>query len=88
MTKSLALEYAATGVTINNVSPSAIYTPSMQKKVEAGLLQPADQLAARSPVKRLGVPQDIAYACSFLCSDESSYITGQTLSVNGGSFVG
>jgi 2-hydroxycyclohexanecarboxyl-CoA dehydrogenase len=88
MTKSLALEYAGTGVTVNNIAPSAVYTPSMQKKVEAGLLRPADELAERSPVKRLGVPEDIAYACSFLCSDESSYITGQTLSVNGGSFVG
>jgi NAD(P)-dependent dehydrogenase (short-subunit alcohol dehydrogenase family) len=45
------------------------------------------QLAARSPVRRLGVPEDIAAATAFLCSDDAGYITGQVIGVNGGNYT-
>lgn len=88
LTKTLALEYASTGVTVNNVAPSAIDTPSVQRKQDAGILPPKEVMAANMPVGRLGTGADIAAACAFLCSDEASYMTGQTMSVNGGAFVG
>lgn len=88
LTKTLALEYAATGVTVNNVAPSSIDTPSVQRKWDAGILPPKDVMAANMPVGRMGTGDDIAAACAFLYSDEASYMTGQTMSVNGGAFVG
>jgi NAD(P)-dependent dehydrogenase (short-subunit alcohol dehydrogenase family) len=45
------------------------------------------QLAERSPVRRLGVPEDIAAATAFLCSDDAGYITGQVIGVNGGNYT-
>jgi NAD(P)-dependent dehydrogenase (short-subunit alcohol dehydrogenase family) len=45
------------------------------------------QLAARSPVRRLGVPEDIAATTAFLCSDDAGYITGQVIGVNGGNYT-
>jgi len=53
-----------------------------------GLMQfPPEQLLKTLPVRRLGEPEDIANACCFLASEDSSYITGQTLSVNGGRVI-
>jgi 2-hydroxycyclohexanecarboxyl-CoA dehydrogenase len=45
------------------------------------------QMAARSPVRRLGVPEDIAATAAFLCSDDAGYITGQVIGVNGGNYT-
>jgi NAD(P)-dependent dehydrogenase (short-subunit alcohol dehydrogenase family) len=45
------------------------------------------QLAARSPVRRLGVPEDIAAATAFLCSEDAGYVTGQVIGVNGGNYT-
>jgi NAD(P)-dependent dehydrogenase (short-subunit alcohol dehydrogenase family) len=45
------------------------------------------QMAARSPVRRLGVPEDIAATTAFLCSDDAGYITGQVIGVNGGNYT-
>jgi 2-hydroxycyclohexanecarboxyl-CoA dehydrogenase len=45
------------------------------------------QMVARSPVRRLGVPEDIAAAAAFLCSDDAGYITGQVIGVNGGNYT-
>jgi 2-hydroxycyclohexanecarboxyl-CoA dehydrogenase len=88
LTKTLALEYASCGITVNNIAPSLIDTPSVQRKQAAGLMPPTDVLGKGVPVGRVGTGDDIAAACSFLCRDESSYLTGQTVSVNGGAFVG
>jgi 2-hydroxycyclohexanecarboxyl-CoA dehydrogenase len=85
-TKSLALELAAAGITVNNVPPGFVDTPMLQassEKITGGI---AGQ-AANSPMKRPGRPEDIAAACAFLASDEANYITGLTLSVNGGRYI-
>jgi 2-hydroxycyclohexanecarboxyl-CoA dehydrogenase len=82
-TKSLAVELAATGVTVNNVPPGFIDTPMLRASERPGGVN-VDATAASSPMKRPGKPEDIAAAVAFLASDEASYITGQTLGVNGG----
>jgi 2-hydroxycyclohexanecarboxyl-CoA dehydrogenase len=87
-TKSLALELAATGVTVNNVPPGFVDTPMLRASDRPGGLGAGiETVAANSPMKRPGRPEDIAAACSFLASDDAGYITGHTLSVNGGRFM-
>jgi 2-hydroxycyclohexanecarboxyl-CoA dehydrogenase len=88
LSKTLALEYATTGVTVNNIAPSAVDTPSVQRKLDAGTLPPREQMAKAVPVGRLGTGEDIAAAVAYLTSDEASYVIGQTVGVNGGAFVG
>jgi 2-hydroxycyclohexanecarboxyl-CoA dehydrogenase len=83
-TKALAMEVAANGVTVNNVPPGFIDTP-MLRASEIG--QKVDVIAASSPMKRPGRPEDIAAAVAFLASDEAGYITGLTLGVNGGRYL-
>ena len=85
LTKSLALEYGPYGITVNAIPPGFIDTPMLRKSEERGLLGGTiDDHAQRTPVRRVGNPEDIAAACSFLVSEEASYITGQILGVNGG----
>ncbi len=83
MTKTLALEFAASGVTFNMIPPGFIDTPMLRAApvdVEA--------FAATLPMKRVGKPEDIAAAAAYLAADEASYITGQTISTNGGRYMG
>jgi 2-hydroxycyclohexanecarboxyl-CoA dehydrogenase len=87
LTRTLAREYAALGITVNTIPPSAVDTPMARDAQRAGELPGTDVLAARIPVGRMGTPDDIAAACAFLCSEEAGYITGQVLGVNGGSVV-
>jgi NAD(P)-dependent dehydrogenase (short-subunit alcohol dehydrogenase family) len=84
MTKSLAHELGPSGITVNNIPPGSIVTPMMQGSADKGNLGDLEALAKRLPVRRLGQPEDIAAACSYLCSDEAGYVTGQTIGVNGG----
>ena len=80
MSKSLAQEVASRNITVNCVAPGFIDTPMTE-----GLSDEQKQnLTARIPAGRLGEPADVASACVFLASDEASYVTGQTLHVNGG----
>ncbi|MFT4051487.1 MAG: SDR family NAD(P)-dependent oxidoreductase [Microbacterium sp.] len=88
LTKALAMEFSKKGITVNTVVPSSIDTPSVQKKRAAGTIPSAADMAKYIPVGRVGTGEDIAAAVSYLVSDEASYVTGQTLSVNGGSFIG
>ena len=84
-TKSAALEYATRGIRVNDVCPGMIRTP-MSDKMEAegqGELLKA-MLENFVPMKREGRPEEIANAVLFLCSDAASYITGQSISVDGG----
>ncbi|MDR2256816.1 MAG: SDR family oxidoreductase [Arthrobacter sp.] len=83
LTQSVASEYAARGIRVNAVAPGPIATAAL-----ASLPQEAqDEYASEVPMKRLGQPEDIANAVAFLLSDQASFITGQTLAVDGGSLI-
>ena len=86
LTKSSAAEYGAQGIRINAVSPGVIRTPGVEKYFEE---QPkmAEGLKKAAAMNRLGEPEEIAEAVSFLSSDRASFITGQILSVDGGGAV-
>jgi len=85
LTKSLALEYGPRGITVNAVPPGFIDTPMLRSAESRHLLGgTVEDHINRTPVRRVGRPEDIAAACSFFVSDEASYITGQILGVNGG----
>ncbi len=83
MTKALALEFAATGITFNMIPPGFIDTPMLR----AAPID-AEAFAKTLPMKRVGQPEDIAAAAAYLASEEASYITGQTISTNGGRYMG
>ena len=84
-TKALALELGPKGITVNTIPPGFIDTPMLRKSEARGLLgQGVEHHEANTPVRRVGTAEDIAAACSFLVSDEASYITGQVIGVNGG----
>lgn len=78
--KSLAREVGARGITVNVVAPGFIDTDMTRALPE----EQRAALAAQIPLQRLGEPEDIVKAVSFLASEDAGYITGQTLSVNGG----
>ena len=82
-TKALAQEGASRGVTVNAVAPGYVET-DMVRAVSANVLE---QIVARIPVGRLGKPEDIARAVLFLLADEAGFITGSTLSINGGQYM-
>ena len=84
LTKSLALEYGPSGITVNAVPPGFIDTPMLRNAEAQGFLGDIEKTIARTPVRRIGKPEDIAAACAFLVSEEAGYITGQILGVNGG----
>ncbi|CAN7317393.1 SDR family NAD(P)-dependent oxidoreductase [Phenylobacterium sp. LjRoot225] len=88
MTKSLAIELGARGITVNSVSPGFILTPMSQRAIDANLFPvPAEQIYGAYPIPRLGRPEEIAAACAYLVSDDAGYVTGQVLAVNGGAYV-
>jgi len=87
LTKALALELAPRGITVNSIPPGFIDTPMARRAEERGDLPSLDAVAARTPVRRAGTPDDIAAACAFLCSEEAGYITGQLIGVNGGWYL-
>jgi len=81
--KSVAMEVASRGITVNVVAPGLIDT-DMTRAITGSA---HEEWAAKIPLKRLGTPGDIASAVCFLASDEASYITGQVLAVNGGMYM-
>lgn len=78
--KALAKEVAPSGIRVNAIAPGAIDTPMLQEFTEEEIQALIDDI----PLGRIGKPEDVAKAVSFLISDHASYITGQILSVNGG----
>jgi 3-oxoacyl-[acyl-carrier protein] reductase len=83
LTKTVAREYASRGITVNAVAPGFIDTAMTAPLPQ----QVRDNLLKEIPLARLGKPEDIAHAVSFLASDEAAYITGQVLHVNGGMYM-
>jgi len=80
MSKAMAQEVASRGITINCVAPGFIATAMTDQLTEVQ----REKLTAAVPAGRLGSPEDIAMAVLFLASNEATYVTGQTLHVNGG----
>src|SRR5256886_12416919 len=83
-TKSAALEYAARGIRINAVCPGLIWTPMADQMVAAGQGEALKAMEKSIPMGRVGRPEEIADAVLWLCSDAASYVTGQSISVDGG----
>ena len=84
-TKALALELGPKGITVNTIPPGFIDTPMLRRAEAKGFLgRGVEEHAATTPVRRAGLPEDIAATCAFLVRDEASYITGQVIGVNGG----
>ncbi|MGC9402112.1 SDR family oxidoreductase [Vibrio genomosp. F10] len=81
--KALAAEGARSGVTVNVVAPGYTATPMVQQMKPEVL----ESIKSQIPMKRLATPEEIAESVSFLASDAGAYITGETLSVNGGLYM-
>lgn len=81
LVRALTFECADAGIRINNVAPGVVDTPMTSGNTNEALLA---QLLAQTPLKRLSSPNEIAEAAAWLCSSDSSYVTGQTLLVDGG----
>lgn len=82
-TKSLSIELGSKGVTVNAVAPGAIET-DMLNRIPAKY---KDKILESIPAKRFGRPEEVANLIAFLISDQASYITGQTIHINGGSYL-
>ena len=83
LTKVAALDYAAQGIRVNSVAPGPILTDNLLRAGDA-----AQQAAAAMPVRRVGRPDEVAAAVVWLCSDQSAFITGTTLVLDGGKLAG
>lgn len=88
MTKNAALEYGRDGINTNAIAPGAILTPMVAEAFRQ--VNPADpkkaeaEYAQRNPIKRLGLPEEVASVVAFLLSPEASYLNGQTIAIDGG----
>jgi 2-hydroxycyclohexanecarboxyl-CoA dehydrogenase len=87
LTRTLAQELGPHGITVNNIPPGSVLQTLMSEQNRERFQIPVDTLLATIPVRRTGVPDDIANACAWLCAEESGYVTGQTIGVNGGRVV-
>jgi NAD(P)-dependent dehydrogenase (short-subunit alcohol dehydrogenase family) len=83
MTRVLAAELAPHGIMVNHIVPGAFDTSRTGSQSDP----PTGQWAAGIPVGRLGDPAEIARVCAFLCSDAASFLTDQTIHVNGGALA-
>lgn len=86
LTRALAAELAEYNILVNHIVPGAFDTTPPPEQA-GGVMPPAAARAAGIPLGRLGMPQEIATTCAFLASDDASFITGQTIHVNGGALA-
>jgi NAD(P)-dependent dehydrogenase (short-subunit alcohol dehydrogenase family) len=84
LTKTAALEYAKQGIRVNAVSPGGIETPMLHRFTGGPATESFNQLAGLHPIGRLGRPEEIAEAVVWLCSEKASFVTGQSLTADGG----
>jgi NAD(P)-dependent dehydrogenase (short-subunit alcohol dehydrogenase family) len=84
LTKSAAVEYARANIRFNAVCPSFVDTPMVQNTLAKLDERGQNAIVKANPMKRLGKPEEIAGAMAWLCSDESSFMTGQTMVLDGG----
>jgi NAD(P)-dependent dehydrogenase (short-subunit alcohol dehydrogenase family) len=87
LTKAFARELAGHGITANTIPPTIVDTPMARKGAAGGNVPGMDVLGRMVPLGRAGTPDDIAGACSYLCSEDGSYVTGQVIGVNGGMYI-
>jgi NAD(P)-dependent dehydrogenase (short-subunit alcohol dehydrogenase family) len=83
LTKTAALEYATDGIRVNCVNPGYVTTPMTKETMEAR----GDEIMARVPIGRMGVPEEIAEAVVWMCSDKASFMTGAAQVVDGGYYA-
>jgi 2-hydroxycyclohexanecarboxyl-CoA dehydrogenase len=87
LTRTLAQELGPLGITVNNIPPGSVMHTLMSEQNRERFQIPVDTLLKTIPVRRTGEPEDIANACAWLAAEETSYVTGQTIGVNGGRVV-
>ena len=83
LTKSAAIEYAQDGIRVNCVNPGYVATPMTKEVMETRL----DAVMAKVPMNRMGVPEEIAEAVVWMCSDKASFMTGASQVVDGGYYA-
>jgi len=87
LTRTLAQELGPMGITVNNIPPGSVMRTIMSEGNREKWNITDEDLKSTIPVRRVGEPEDIANACAWLCLEASSYVTGQTIGVNGGRVV-
>ena len=87
LTKAFARELASHGITANTIPPTIVDTPMARKGETEGHVPSVEIMSKMIPLGRAGTPADIAAACSYLCSEEGGYVTGQIIGVNGGMYI-
>ena len=87
LTRTLAQELGPLGITVNNIPPGSVMGTIMSEASRDKFQIPSEVLLQSLPVRRMGEPNDIANACAWLCHEDSGYVTGQTIGVNGGRVV-